>query len=293
MLEEIKNIVTKCLNEKSVTGDFYAFSERVFCFRETGVTNLEDTFYEPALCLVLQGSKQTILGERQLRLSAGDTVLISHHVPVRARITNASETKPYMALIVRLDMATIRTFSVEIERVSNHSKVAHSVASEKADKVLLETLHRLLAVLSDPLEAATIGESVLKELHLRILQAPHGGMLRQLASHKDMANRIAKAIQFVREHYSESLAVGILAREAGMSDSAFFQHFRRITGTSPNKYLKSLRLLKAQSLLTFEGYTVSAAAYAVGYESANHFSRDFTKKFGHPPKSAKPVMPSQ
>lgn len=30
-------------------------------------------------------------------------------------------------------------------------------------------------------------------------------------------------------------------------------------------------------------HTVAAAAYAVGYESPTHFSRDYTPKFGVPP----------
>jgi len=103
MLEKIKNLVSESLKERSETGEFYAFSERVFCFQETRVTNLEDALYEPALCLVLQGSKQTILGERQLHLVAGDTVLISHHVPVRARINQASETMPYVEPVPGLE----------------------------------------------------------------------------------------------------------------------------------------------------------------------------------------------
>ena len=47
--------------------------------------------------------------------------------------------------------------------------------------------------------------------------------------------------------------------------------------------------MEAHALLSLDGYSVSAAAFAVGYESASHFSRDYSKKFGIPPKEAKSI----
>ena len=76
-----------------------------------------------------------------------------------------------------------------------------------------------------------------------------------------------------------------------MSESSFHKKFREITGTTPHQYQKKLRLIEAHALLSLEGYSVSDAAFAVGYESANHFSRDYSKKFGIPPKEAKSIAP--
>jgi AraC-like DNA-binding protein len=75
-----------------------------------------------------------------------------------------------------------------------------------------------------------------------------------------------------------------------MSESSFYQKFREIMGTTPHQYQKSLRLMEAQTLLSLDGYAVSDAAFAVGYESASHFSRDYLKKFGIPPKEAKVIV---
>jgi AraC-like DNA-binding protein len=77
-----------------------------------------------------------------------------------------------------------------------------------------------------------------------------------------------------------------LARGAGMSASGFHAHFRQMTGTTPLQFQKSLRLIAARRLLLAGGHTVSAAAFAVGYESPTQFSREFSRRFGQAPSEA-------
>ena len=141
--------------------------------------------------------------------------------------------------------------------------------------------------MEDPIEAELIGPSLFKELHLRVLRASHGGMLREMIQSNSAANKIARAIKYIRDNYRAGLLVTEVAREVGMSESSFYQKFREITGITPLQYQKTLRLMEAHALLSLDGYSVSDAAFAVGYESANHFSRDYSKKFGIPPKEAK------
>ena len=42
-------------------------------------------------------------------------------------------------------------------------------------------------------------------------------------------------------------------------------------------------MLKARRLLLFETHDVGQIAYAVGYESASQFSREYARMFGLPP----------
>lgn len=240
---------------------------------------------------MLQGAKQTNVDNRTLRLSAGDSIIISHHVPVYARITRASVEDPYLALIIKIDMKIIRSLYLEIEQFLEKQERAFSVDSERADSALINTIDRFITTMEDPLEAELIGPSLFKELHLRVLRAPHGGMLRQMVPSNSAASNIAQAIKHIRNNYRAGLLVSEVAREVGMSQSSFYQKFREITGTTPHQYQKNLRLIEAHTLLSLDGYSVSGAAFAVGYESANHFSRDYSKKFGIPPKEAKTIAP--
>lgn len=69
-----------------------------------------------------------------------------------------------------------------------------------------------------------------------------------------------------------------------MSSSAFFEHFKAVTGTSPLQYQKDLRLLRARESLRQTNAKVSDIAFAVGYESSAQFSREYARKFGVPPR---------
>ena len=69
-----------------------------------------------------------------------------------------------------------------------------------------------------------------------------------------------------------------------MSASSFHKHFKSITSSTPLQYQKALRLLEARRLLTIAGTSVTTVAYEVGYESASQFSREYTRKFGVPPR---------
>lgn len=288
-IESLINKVRGVLRKGGSGSALHYFSEDIFCIKEVGVSELNETIYEPALCVVLQGIKQTSLDERTLRLSAGDSVIISHHVPVYARITQASVEAPYLSLIIKIDLKTIRSLYFEIEQIIEKQGRAFSVDSERADSALIGSIDRLITAMEDPLEAELIGPSLFKELHLRVLRAPHGKMLRQMVPGNSAASNIARAIEYIRKNYRAGLLVPEIAREVGMSESSFYQKFREITGTTPHQYQKTLRLIEARALLSLDGYSVSAAAFAVGYESANHFSRDYSKKFGISPKDAKSI----
>ncbi|MEM7757734.1 MAG: AraC family transcriptional regulator [Cyanobacteria bacterium P01_A01_bin.40] len=289
MIESLRNKVRDYLPKNGSRSAFYSFSEDIFCIKEADISGLNETLYEPALCIVLQGAKQTSLNNRTLQLSAGDSVIISHHVPVYAKITQASVEVPYLALIIKIDLKIIRSLHFEIEQIIEKQERAFSVDSEKADSALMNTIDRLITTMEDPIEAELISPYLFRELHLRVLRAAHGGMLRQMIPSNSAANKIARAIKYIRDNYRAGLLVTEIAREVSMSESSFYQKFREITGTTPHKYQKTLRLMEAHALLSLDGYSVSAAAFAVGYESANHFSRDYSKKFGIPPKEAKSI----
>ncbi len=50
------------------------------------------------------------------------------------------------------------------------------------------------------------------------------------------------------------------------------------------KAMMKLRLNEARRLMLNEHYDVTTAAYAVGYESLSHFSREYSRMFGESPK---------
>lgn len=74
-----------------------------------------------------------------------------------------------------------------------------------------------------------------------------------------------------------------LAREIGLSRSAFAERFTRVIGEPPMRYLAQQRLVQASVLLKETSDAVARIAYAVGYESEASFNRAFRREYGVPP----------
>lgn len=108
--------------------------------------------------------------------------------------------------------------------------------------------------------------------------------LRQIAAVDGHGYRIGKAIDWLKTHIASPLRIEELASRVQMSTPSFHRHFRQLAGMSPLQYQKWLRLNEARRLMLNEHYDVTTAAYAVGYESLSHFSREYTRMFGESPK---------
>lgn len=237
------------------------------------------SLYEPVVCLVLQGRKEVTVGDRCLSVGACECLLVSHDLPVRSRVTQV----PYLALVMDVDIDTVRSLRAEVGPSADEGAALQGARTHRADPGLIDALHRYLALADCAADARVLGPMVFKEIHYRLLMAPIGATLRSLAGQDTRASAIARAIQLIRDDFGSPLAVPQLARKVGMSASAFHQHFRLITATTPLQYLKEVRLLQAQRALRGGAASVTAVALDVGYASLSQFSRDYARKFGHPP----------
>ncbi|MCB4455687.1 AraC family transcriptional regulator [Leisingera sp. McT4-56] len=259
----------------------------LFAFCSEKRTEFQAMIYEPVMCLVLQGAKEAHLDDRTVRYGAGKSLIVSHALPVTAGVIDASPDKPYVSLALQLDLATVRSLYDEIGPLQEPERASHSMSVAEGDPALFDAVGRLFRLARDPVEVQALAPLVLKEIHFRLLRASHGGMLRQLLLHESPASRISKAIALIRDRYKATLPVADLAAEAGMSQSTFHEHFKALTSTTPLQYQKELRLMEARRLLISGGKSVAAAAYDVGYESPTQFSREYTRKFGLPPRDEK------
>ena len=248
-------------------------------------SELEATFYEPALCLILQGRKEVITARRSFSFGVGELLIISHEVPVVSRITEASESTPYLALVLRLDMSIIRCLHYEFSEITFDMDPPRSLAVNDANSHIIDSLFRLMNTTQDTTDSIVLFPQILREVHFRLLQSSSGGMLRNLLQQNSHASKISKAISLIRGKYNESLSVDEVARSVGMSASSFFHHFKVITESTPLQYQKDIRLLEARRLLLSEGESVTLTALRVGYESPSQFSREYVRKFGSTPSS--------
>lgn len=69
-----------------------------------------------------------------------------------------------------------------------------------------------------------------------------------------------------------------------MASSTFNRYFRQVTGLSPLRFQKRLRLHKAERLMLMENHDATSAALSVGYESGSQFTREYKRLLGAPPR---------
>jgi transcriptional regulator GlxA family with amidase domain len=182
-----------------------------------------------------------------------------------------------------LDLTLVRSLYDQVADLPPPDAKLRSLSTAPVEAAWLAPLVRYLELMDNPVDAKVLGPSILREIHYRLLLSSIGQRLRNFLVTDSHANRIAKAIQKLRSVYRSSLKVPDLAKIAGMSASSFHEYFKKVTGTTPLQFQKDLRLIEARNLLMQRSNSVSEAAFAVGYESPTHFSRDYVRKFGVPP----------
>lgn len=92
----------------------------------------------------------------------------------------------------------------------------------------------------------------------------------------------------------ESLSVDTFAEKMGYGRTTFYKKVKKLTGKTPNDYVKSCRMEKALELLKDEKLSVAEVAYKVGISDPFYFSKSFKNYFGISPtqyrKGEKPKM---
>lgn len=101
---------------------------------------------------------------------------------------------------------------------------------------------------------------------------------------KTEAIDIANSISYMEAHFKDNITVEEIACKSYMSTRHFSRIFHTIYHTSPGNYLILLRLQYACSLLKNSGLSISQIATDSGFNDANYFCRQFSKKLNVTPK---------
>ncbi len=99
-----------------------------------------------------------------------------------------------------------------------------------------------------------------------------------------------RAEGFIAANLAAPLGIDALAAAAGVSARTLYYGFRRYRTTSPQLYVRSLRLAAAYAQIADVGGdvgagTIGAIAAAVGYRNKSQFSRDYRLRFGESPRA--------
>ena len=237
-----------------------------------------------SVCLIGQGRKRLILGDESYVYDAHRFLVTSVDLPVVTQVIEASSDSPYLGLTLELDLRVIAQIMVGQDMPSGRAHAERlAVAVSAVSAPLLDGFNRLIDLLESPEDIPALAPLVKQEIFYRLLRGEQGPRIRQIASVGNHGFQIARAIDWLRDHFSQPIKVEDLASKAGLSPSAFHSHFRAVTAMSPLQYQKRMRLNEARRLMLTERLDASIAAFRVGYESPSQFSREYSRQFGAPP----------
>lgn len=220
-------------------------------------------------------------GEDRLRLLPNDAAIVS--VADGARLASSIQAgKRSRCFLMRVQPAGLADDQIaeDVDRALN----ATCIRPMRLSPRILALLAELMEPSSNGAAGRLLAESCALELLARALQI--GEHAHDLEQTRLTASDYAKVLA-VRDRLlanpATDVTLGDLAREAGMSVTALKSKFPVAFGQPVFAFLRDIRLHHAKERMEEGGWTVSQAAFFVGYRHQSNFSTAFRRKFGITP----------
>lgn len=164
--------------------------------------------------------------------------------------------------------------------------IMHVKSSSAAGRLIHELMRTALQETQSPRAG---GETILSKLseimflqavrdHIETLSTSSKGWLSGLRD-----RHVGAALALMHGRPADPWTLDTIAKEVGLSRSAFAERFADCMGVPAMQYLGNWRLQLAARALERQGTSVAQAAAEVGYESEAAFNRAFKRLVGVPP----------
>ncbi|UOQ44899.1 AraC family transcriptional regulator [Halobacillus salinarum] len=252
--------------------------------QETEPTDVESGVLNPSICIVIQGDKKVVIGNKAINYGEGNYIASTIDIPIKGRVIKASKKDPYRAIRLSITPEEITSAFLELKITPpKKTELKEGAFVGKAEADVLLVLEKLLQIDSDLQAISFLAPAMKKEFIFHLLTGEGGDVFyNNFLLHLESAG-ISKAIEYVRENFDKKLKVSEIAAVGNMSVSTLHHKFKAVTTLSPIQYQKQLRLQEAKVILLSSEEDVTNVAFQVGYESVTQFNREYKRFFGLPP----------
>lgn len=253
-------------------------------YRASTVTKPSNSIYNPSLFVIAQGSKVVTLAHETYRYDNSSYLVTSVRLPVAGQIIEATPQKPYLSVVLSFEADEILDVLKGMEQApQSRTSTKRGMLIHKMNVEMLNAVVRLTRLLDTPKDIPVLSPLITREILYRLLQDDRENFISQFAIVGSHAQNISKVIRIISQHYSSTLRIDELAKEANMSPSALHSQFKKVTAMSPIQYQQLIRLQEARRILLAEMLDAATVSSMVGYESPSQFSREYARMFGLPP----------
>ena len=152
------------------------------------------------------------------------------------------------------------------------------------DKLKIHTVKELLGKIQAESEKALPFSKAMIENYIRQL------LIEICRLKSDQQQPVAKQDSFIKsvsdyisKNLCESITLDMLSKKFSLSKSHLSRKFKSEMGTGLNEYIKYVRIMNAQRLLTETTLTMTEVAEKCGFNDSNYFSAVFKKEIGIAP----------
>lgn len=277
-------IANKINSIVKIDGDFPTLVPSLSVHKRSQPTVPVHCIYGIGLGIVVQGSKELVLEGKATSYRSGQTLLTTLELPVVSHVTTASSAIPFLGMMITLEPGEIiQAAAVMSSRSFTKEMKFDPLAVSDIDITFSDVLRRFIAINDEPDLIPFLAPLIKQEIIIRLLTGPYGNSLRQIAVPGSPRQQISNAVAWLKKHFTQSMNIDELAARFSMSPSSFRQHFRMLTGMSPLRFIKKLRLQEARQHMLNHNLDAASASVKVGYESASQFNREYSREFGEPP----------
>ena len=215
------------------------------------------------LLYTLSGVGKVRIKEEEFEVTAGDIFLLPPFAPHEY----GPKDGEWDTLWITYNGTVAKTgfpFEADIRRECDfeiyHKRISRGIAKDGWRKRASVALYELLLVISE-----CKGLSV--------------------SEHSLSAPDVSAAVQYISEHYHETVELSKLANLAGLSEGHFCRVFKAHTHMRPMEYIIHLKTERAKDLLMEKSrIPVSDIAKRLGYTSSAYFSKVFKDRVGVSPE---------
>lgn len=103
-------------------------------------------------------------------------------------------------------------------------------------------------------------------------------------SQKQNREKIKIVLQYILEHYDQTITIDQAAALTGYSKYYFMHFFKSTTGFTLTQYVNMVRLDKAAQLLLNSQYSITEISTMTGFGNLSYFIRQFTQRYQKTPR---------
>ncbi len=228
------------------------------------------------VCQILEGEMDVCVNGVIIHAKEGDIIAIGENVVHQFQSVNESA---YLR-VMQFSLKVLMESGIPIKKCKVH------ITAEEQDAVpgLRERINDLLDVIEEE-KRTEHGEN--NYFQQAIVSALYCLLTRHFPeeSHADITKDqkdFLRILEYISDHFDENININILAERLFMYRGTISALFMKHANMSPNEYIYSLRIKKANAMMA-QGCSITEAALSSGFQSVRTFNNTYKKITGITP----------